>query len=53
MPKTTKNSTQGSRPVTPSEEDMLNTQEEPSKSEHKEDPEVSFHPHQIAQPFPS
>ena len=32
---------------------MLNTQEEPSSSEHEEDPEVSFQPHQIPQPSPS
>ena len=53
MPKTTKSSAQGSRPVSPSEEDMLNTQEEPSSSEHEEDSEVSFHPCQILQPSPS
>ena len=53
MPKTTKSSAQGSRPVSPSEKDMLNTKEEPSSSEHEEDPEVSFHPCQILQPSPS
>ena len=50
MPKTTKSSAQGSRPVSPSEEDMSSTQEELSSSEHEEDPEVSFHPHQLLQP---
>ena len=50
MPKTTKNSAQGSRPVTPSEEDMSNTQDELSSSEHEADPEVSFHPHHSPQP---
>ena len=53
MPKTTKSSAQGSRPVSPSEEDTLHTQEEPSSSEHEEDPEVSFHPCHIPQPSPS
>ena len=53
MPKTTKSSAQGSRPVSPSEEDMLNTQEELSSSEHEADPEVSLHPHQPLQPSTS
>ena len=53
MPKTTKSSAQGSRPVSPSEEDMSNTQEELSNSEHEADPEVSFHPHQPLQPSTS
>ena len=53
MPKTTKSSAQGSRPVSPSEEDMSNTQEELSSSEHEADPEVSFHPHQPLQPSTS
>ena len=44
MPKTTKSSAQGSRPVSLSEEDMPHTQEELSSSEHEADPEVSFHP---------
>ena len=50
MPKTTKSSAQGSRPVSPSEEDISNTHEEHSSSEHKADPEVSFHPNQPPQP---
>ena len=53
MSKTTKSYAQGSRPVSPSIEDMLNTQEELSSSEHEEDPEVSFHPCQLPQPSTS
>ena len=53
MPKTTKSSAQGFRLVSPSEEDMLHTQEEPSSSEHEEDPEVSCYPCHILQPSPS
>ena len=53
MPKSTKSSAQGSRPVFLSEEDVTNTQEELSSSEHEEDPEVSFHPCQLPQPSPS
>ena len=49
MPKTTKSSAQGTRPVPPSKEDMSNTQEEHSSSEHEADPEVSFHSHQPPQ----
>ena len=39
----------GTRPVPPSKEDMSNTQEEHSSSEHEADPEVSFHSHQPPQ----
>ena len=53
MPKTTKSSAQGFRSVSPSEEDVLNTQEEISGSEHEEDPEVSFHHCQLPQPSAS
>ena len=53
MPKTMKSSTQGSCPVSPSEEDMSNTQEELSSSEHEADPEVSFHLNQPLQPSTS
>ena len=53
MPKTTKSSAQGNRPVSPLEEDMSNIQEELSSSEREEDPEVSFHPHQLLQPSTS
>ena len=54
MPKTTtKSSAQGSRPVSPSKDNMLNTQDELSSSGIEEDPEVSFHPHQLLQPSPS
>ena len=53
MPKSTKSSAQGTRPVPPPEEQMSNTQEEPSSSEHEADPEVSFHPCQPLQPSTS
>ena len=53
MPKSTKSSAQGTRPVPPLEEQMSNTQEEPSSSEHEADPEVSFHPCQPLQPSTS
>ena len=53
MHKSTKSSTQGSRPVSPSEEDVINTQEELSSFEHEEDPEVSLHPCQLLQQSPS
>ena len=48
MPKSTKSPAQGSKPVTPPEEDMSSTQEELSSSE--ADPEVSFYPHHPPQP---
>ena len=53
MPKSTKSSAQGSKPVTPPEEDMSSTQEELSSSEQEADPEVSFHPHHLLQPSTS
>ena len=53
MPKTTKCSAQGSKLVSPPEEDMSNTQEELSSSDHEEDPEVSFHPCHLLQPSTS
>ena len=53
MPKSTKSSAQGTRPVPPSEEHMLSTQEELSSSEHEADHEVSFHPQQPLQPSTS
>ena len=53
MPKTTKSSVQGSTLVSSPEEDMSNTQEELSSSEHEENPEVSFHPCQLLQPSTS
>ena len=46
-------SAQRSRPASPSEEDVIEIQEELWSSEHKEDPEVSFHPHQLLQPSPN
>ena len=53
MPRSTKSSAQHTRPVPSSEEDLSNTQEELSSSEHEADPEVSFHPHQPPQPSTS
>ena len=53
MSKSTKSSAQRSRPASPSEEDVIETQEELPSSEHEEDPEVSFHPHQFLQPSPT
>ena len=53
MSKTTTKSAQESRSVSPSEEDVLHTQDKLSNSEHEEDPEVSFHPCQIQQPSES
>ena len=44
MPKSTKSSAQGSKPVPLPKEDMSSTQEELSSSEQETDHEVSFHP---------
>ena len=49
MSKSTRSSAQRSRPASPYEEDVVETQEELKSSEHEEDPEVSFHPHQLPQ----
>ena len=40
---------QRSRPTSPHEDDVVETQEETPSSEHEEDPEISFHPHQLPQ----
>ena len=53
MSKSIKSSAQRSRPASPSEEDVKETQEELPSSKHEEDPEVSFHPHQLLQPSPN
>ena len=45
----TRSSAQRSRPTSPYENDVVETQEETQSSEHEEDPEVSFHPHQLLQ----
>ena len=50
MSKSTRSSAQRSRHASPSEEDVIETQEELPSSEHEEDPEVSFNPHQLPQP---
>ena len=47
MSKTTRSSAQRSRPASPYDDDVVETQEEPPSSEHEEDPEESFHPHQF------
>ena len=48
----TRSSAQRSRPASPYEDEVVETQEETLSSEHEEDPEVSFHPHQLLQPPP-
>ena len=53
MSRSTKSSAQRSRPASPPEEDVIETQEELPSSEHEEDPEVSFHPSQLLQPSPN
>ena len=53
MSKSTRSSAQRSRPASPYEEDMVETQEELPSSEQEEDPEVSFHPCQLLQPSPN
>ena len=45
----TRSSAQRSRPASPYDDDVVETQEETPSSEHEEDPEVSFHPHQLPQ----
>ena len=50
MSKSTRSSAQRSRPASPYEEDVVETQKEIPSSEHEEDPEVSFHPCQLLQP---
>ena len=50
MSKSTGSSAQSSRPASSYEEDVVEMQEEIPSSDHEEDPEVSFHPHQYPQP---
>ena len=49
MSTTTRSSAQRSRPTSPYDDDVVETQEETMSSDHEEDPEVSFHPHQLPQ----
>ena len=49
MSTTTRSSAQGSRPASPYDDDVVETQEETPSSDHEEDPEVSFHPLQFPQ----
>ena len=53
MPKSTKSSAQGSKPVLPPEEGISSTQEQLWSLEQEADPEVSFHPHHPLQPSTS
>ena len=61
MSTATRSSAQRSRPVSPYEDDVIETQEETLSSEHAEDHEVSFHPcqlpqlppHPVGQPLPA
>ena len=50
VPKATKSSAKGTKPLPPSEDDLPSTQEKLSSSQHEADPEVSFHPHIPPQP---
>ena len=52
MSQLTRSSAQRSRPSSPYDDDAVATQEEPMSSDHEEDPEVSFHPHQPLPPHP-
>ena len=45
----TRSSAQRSRPTSPCEDDVVETQEETPSSEHEEDPEISIHPRQLLQ----
>ena len=49
MSTTTRSSAQRSRPISPYDDDVVDTQKETLSSDHEEDPEVSFHPHQVLQ----
>ena len=49
MSTTTRSSAQRSRPTSPYDDDAVETQEEIPSSDHEEDPEVPFHPHQFPQ----
>ena len=52
MSTTTRSSAQRSRPTSPYDDDVVETQEEAPGFDHEEDPEVSFHPHQVPQLSP-
>ena len=52
MSTTTRSSAQISRPTSPYDDDVVETQEETLSSDHEEDPEVSFHPSQLLPPPP-
>ena len=52
MSQSTRSSAQRYRPSSPYDDDAVATQEEPTSSDHEEDPEVSFHPHQSPPPHP-
>ena len=52
MSQLTRSSAQRSRPLSPYVDDVVATQEEPTSSDHEEDPEVSFHPLQPLPPHP-
>ena len=58
MSQLTRSSAQRSRPSSPYDDDAVATQEEPTNSDHEEDPKVSFHPcqppppHPVGQPLP-
>ena len=47
MSTTSRSSAQRSRPTSPYDDDVVETQEEIPNSDHEDDPEVSFHPHQL------
>ena len=48
----TRSSAHRSRPSSPYDDDAVATREEPTSSDHEEDPEVSFHPCQPPPPHP-
>ena len=50
MSQLTRSSAQRSRPSSPYDDVAVATQEEPTNSDHEEDPEVFFHPHQPLPP---
>ena len=52
MSQLTRSSAHRSRPSSPYDDDEVAPQEEPTSSDHEEDPEVSFHPHQSLPPQP-
>ena len=52
MSQSTRSSAQRSRPSSPYDDDAVATQEEPTSSDHEEDPDVSFHSCQPLPPHP-